>query len=46
MMMSDKLDATYWQSRYENNQAGWDLGTASQPIVEYVNQLIDKDLSI
>jgi thiopurine S-methyltransferase len=46
MMMSNKLDASYWQSRYENNQAGWDLGTASQPIVEYVNQLIDKDLSI
>ena len=44
--MSNKLDASYWQSRYENNQAGWDLGTASQPIVEYVNQLIDKDLSI
>ncbi len=45
-MMSNKLDASYWQSRYENNQAGWDLGTASQPIVEYVNQLINKDLSI
>ena len=46
MMISNKLDASYWQSRYENNQAGWDLGTASQPIVAYVNQLINKDLSI
>lgn len=44
--MDKKLDAQYWQSRYENNQAGWDLGTASDPIVEYVNQLLNKDLSI
>ena len=44
--MDKKLDAQYWQSRYENNQAGWDLGTASDPIVEYVNQLSNKDLSI
>jgi len=44
--VSNKLEASYWQSRYENNQAGWDLGTASQPIVEYVNQLTDKNLSI
>jgi len=44
--MLPKLDAIYWQSRYENNQAGWDLGTASDPIVEYVNQLPNKDLSI
>ncbi len=44
--MSNKLDASYWQSRYENNQSGWDLGAASKPIVEYVNQLTDKNLSI
>jgi thiopurine S-methyltransferase len=44
--MLPKLDAIYWQSRYENNQAGWDLGSASDPIVEYVNQLTNKDLSI
>lgn len=44
--MDKNLDAQYWQSRYENNQAGWDLGTASDPIVEYVNQLSNKDLSI
>jgi thiopurine S-methyltransferase len=44
--MDKKLDAHYWQSRYENNQAGWDLGTASDPIVEYVNQLSNKKLSI
>lgn len=44
--MDKKLDAQYWQSRYENNQAGWDLGTASEPIVEYVNQLSNKDLSV
>lgn len=44
--MDNKLDANYWQSRYENNQAAWDLGAASDPIVEYVNQLTNKELSI
>lgn len=44
--MDSKLDTLYWQSRYENNQAGWDLGAASQPIVEYVNQLTNKELKI
>ncbi len=44
--MYSKLDTLYWQSRYENNQAGWDLGAASQPIVEYVNQLTNKELKI
>jgi thiopurine S-methyltransferase len=40
--MDKKLDAHYWQCRYENNQVGWDLGTASDPIVEYINQLTNK----
>lgn len=44
--MDKNLDAQYWENRYENNQSGWDLGTASEPIVEYVNQLSNKDLSI
>jgi len=44
--MDSKLDTVYWQSRYENNQAGWDLGAASEPIVEYVNQLTNKELKI
>lgn len=44
--MDFKLDAHYWQSRYENNQAGWDLGTASEPIIKYINQLSNKDLRI
>lgn len=44
--MSTYLDANYWQNRYENNQVGWDLGIASDPIVNYINQLTDKNLNI
>ena len=44
--MSTNLDEKYWQNRYLNNQAGWDLGSASDPIVHYVNQLTNKDISI
>ncbi len=41
-----ELDAQFWQSRYENNQAGWDLGSASPPLVQYFNQLENKNLKI
>jgi len=44
--VSTYLDANYWQNRYENNQVGWDLGIASDPIVNYINQLTDKNLNI
>jgi SAM-dependent methyltransferase len=44
--MSANLDEDYWQNRYLSNQAGWDLGSASDPIIQYVNQLINKDISI
>jgi len=44
--VSTYLDANYWQNRYENNQIGWDLGIASDPIVNYINQLTDKNLNI
>ncbi|NCA21677.1 MAG: methyltransferase domain-containing protein, partial [Crocinitomicaceae bacterium] len=41
-----ELDAQFWQSRYENNQTGWDLGSASPPLVHYFNQLEDKNIKI
>lgn len=41
-----ELDENFWQKRYENNQAGWDLGSASPPLVNYFNQLENKDLKI
>jgi hypothetical protein len=40
------LDAGYWNSRYLNNQTGWDLGEISTPIKIYIDQLQQKDLKI
>src|SRR5690554_5540730 len=41
-----KLDETYWQSRWENAETRWDIGYPSTPLVEYFDQLENKDLKI
>lgn len=40
------LDETYWSGRYQNNEAGWDIGTVSTPLKEYFDQLTDKTVAI
>lgn len=40
------LDANYWNNRYLNGQAGWDLGTISRPIKAYIDQLPQKKSKI
>ncbi|MFD1063111.1 SAM-dependent methyltransferase [Winogradskyella litorisediminis] len=40
------LDSRYWESRYQDNSTGWDLGKASRPLEYYIEQLSDKDLKI
>ncbi len=40
------LDRTYWESRYENSDTGWDLGGPSTPLKAYIDQLTDKRLRI
>ena len=41
-----KLNKDYWQGRWQSNQTGWDIGYASPPLAEYVDQLKDKDAHI
>lgn len=41
-----ELDENYWSNRYQNNTTGWDIGSISQPLKEYVDQLEDKNISI
>lgn len=41
-----KLDKEYWQSRYENDQAAWDIGEISSPLKAYFEQLENKNLKI
>ena len=36
----------YWNSRYVNNQTGWDVGHLTTPLKEYFDQIHDKNLKI
>lgn len=36
----------YWDKRYKNEEMGWDIGYASTPIKEYIDQLENKELKI
>lgn len=40
------LNENYWTERYQEGQTGWDIGTASTPLKEYINQLEDKSIRI
>lgn len=41
-----KEEQNYWTQRYQDQQTGWDIGYASTPIKEYVDQLKDKSIKI
>jgi SAM-dependent methyltransferase len=40
------LDAQYWNSRYEQQQTGWDIGKPSTPLQTYIDQIDNKHLAI
>ena len=40
------LDENFWDSRYQSNTIGWDIGRISTPLKEYIDQLKNKDLKI
>ncbi len=44
--MTEYLSAEYWNQRYLNNAAQWDLGIVSPPLKAYFDQLYDKDIAI
>ncbi len=44
--MGDTLDAKYWNSRYEENRLGWDIGYPSTPLKSYIEQLEDQSIKI
>ncbi|MEX2590127.1 MAG: methyltransferase domain-containing protein [Chitinophagales bacterium] len=41
-----RLDAAFWNERYEKNETGWDLKQVSPPIKAYIDQLENKNISI
>lgn len=36
----------YWEERYQNNDTGWDIGSVSTPLKEYIDQLTNKNSRI
>ena len=40
------LNKEYWQQRYANKETGWDAGSVTTPIKEYIDQLSDKEIKI
>lgn len=48
-MSEDNLSdfsVSYWDSRYGHSKPGWDMGSVSPPIREYIDQLQNKKLRI
>ncbi|MFK7954169.1 MAG: methyltransferase domain-containing protein [Ekhidna sp.] len=41
-----KEEETYWTNRYQENKTGWDIGSPSTPLKEYIDQLENKNLKI
>jgi len=41
-----KLDKEYWEAKYRENKTGWDLGSVSPPLKQYIDQLKDKSIKI
>lgn len=44
--MNSDLSIDYWNNRYLQNDFGWDIGSISTPLKEYIDQLVDKTISI
>ena len=40
------LNQNYWDSQYQSNKLGWDLGTVSPPIKSYIDTIENKDAAI
>jgi len=45
-MKKNKFNKAYWDNRYKENKTGWNIGYASPPIKEYIEQLNDKSASL
>jgi len=41
-----KLDKTFWDTRYQNHETGWDLSGISPPLKAYIDQIKDKTIDI
>lgn len=42
----NKFTKEFWTKRYQENETGWDVGTISNPLKEYIDQLTDTNIRI
>lgn len=40
------LNENYWTERYRNGYTGWDIGHASPPLVQYLDQIDDRKIRV
>lgn len=40
------LDKDYWTERYYSGKTGWDIGFASPPLVQYLDQIENKEIRV
>ncbi|RZS66905.1 methyltransferase domain-containing protein [Pseudobacter ginsenosidimutans] len=45
-MQENMFDAAYWDDQYLHYKPGWDIGSPSTPLKEYIDQLTDKNTRI
>lgn len=41
-----RLNSTYWENRYLQNETGWDAGKITTPLKDYIYQIKDKTIKI
>lgn len=46
MMGNNILDSNFWAERYNTGEMGWDTGSITTPLKEYIDGLKTKDLTI
>lgn len=42
----NRFNQSYWESRYQEQHTGWDVGSVSTPMKEFIDSLTDKNLKI
>lgn len=46
MTTEKSLDQNYWNTRWANNETGWDIGYPAPAITNYMAQVPDKHIAI
>ena len=45
-MIDSEEEKEYWSQRYVEGRTGWDLGSPSQPLKAYIDQLEDTSIKV